>query len=429
MEQAKYVPLPPLHKIIRTLLYIMKIKTGLFLIAGLFAALPGMAQKKNFTYKFYGQVRGFLFYNSRANTENVDGLFHLYPKDISPDADGNDLNATTNSSFYMLYSRLGINVSGPRVGNAATTACLEADFRGSGSNFAILRMRQAWVGLDWGKSALLIGQTWHPLYGDVTPQMLNLSTGAPFQSFGRCPMVRYRYTNGKWCLTAAALWQLQYLSTGPAGKSEEYMKHSGVPEFYAGVDFRPQNWTIGMGAEVLSIVPRIKSEVEGKTYKVHERVTSASIEAHARYEAKDWKVSMRTMLASNMAHLSMLGGYGVTGVDSRTGKQSYSPYRYSTTWVNIVYGHRWQPGVFVGYLKNLGAGSDIVGPTYGIGLDVDRLVTTNVQLSYVLPHWKVGVEYSPSVAWYADATLPDGRASSSHSVTNHRLLAAVMYMF
>lgn len=55
--------------------------------------------KKNFSYKFYGQVRGDLFYNSRANAEIVDGLFHLYPKDVALDADGKDLNASPNGSF------------------------------------------------------------------------------------------------------------------------------------------------------------------------------------------------------------------------------------------------------------------------------------------------------------------------------------------
>ena len=45
--------------------------------------------KKDFGFKFYGQVRADLFYNSRSNSETVDGLFYMYPKDHSYDADGN----------------------------------------------------------------------------------------------------------------------------------------------------------------------------------------------------------------------------------------------------------------------------------------------------------------------------------------------------
>lgn len=387
------------------------------------------AQKKNFSYKFYGQVRGDLFYNSRSNAEIVDGLFHLYPKDIAPDADGKDLNARPDGSFYLLYSRLGLDVSGPNIGKAKSSAKIELDFRGSGSNFALFRIRHAYVNLDWGKSAVLIGQTWHPLFGDVYPQMLNLSTGAPFNLFNRSPMLRYRYTNSGWQLTAAAIWQLQYLSAGPNGKSEEYIKNSCIPEFFVGADYKGNNWVAGAGMEILSLKPRTQSTVGQSVYKVNERITSLSFEAHAKYTNNDWMVSAKTMLASNLTQGCMLGGYGVTAIDVRTGEQEYTPFRHSTTWINVVYGKKWQPGLFVGYLKNLGTSKALAGSTYGVGLDVDQVLTTNVQLSYCLPHWKFGMEYSPSVAWYGDMNKGNGKIVNTHSVTNHRVLGVVMYMF
>lgn len=405
-------------------------KQYVLLLAALCMTLAGQAQKKNFSYKFYGQVRGELFYNSRANAEIVDGLFHLYPLDVKPDADGNDLNATANGSFYVLYSRLGVDVAGPNIGKAVTTAKLEADFRGSGSSWAMLRIRHAYVNLDWGKSAVLIGQTWHPLFGDVFPQMLNLSTGGPFQPFSRTPLIRYRYTAPKGLqLTAAAAWQLQYLSAGPNGKSEEYIKNSCVPEIYVSADYKTKNLLAGAGMEILSLKPRTEVKNGDHIYKVNERITSLSFEAHAKYTGKNWMVAGKTMLASNLTQTCMLGGYAVTGTDPRTGAQEYTPYRHSTTWINAVYGTKWQPGIFVGYLKNLGTGKTITGPTYGVGLDVDQVFATNVQLSYNLPHWKLGLEYSPSIAWYGNMNKENGRIESTHSVTNHRILAAIIYSF
>ena len=167
------------------------------LLVGMLALFSTTAQRKNFTYKFYGFVRGDLFYNSRANMAPIDGNFYLYPLDKSFDADGKDLNATPNGSFYTFTSRLGLDVTGPDIGKARSSAKIETDFGGfSGSN-TMLRIRQAYVNLDWGKSAVLVGQTWHPLFGDVSPQMLNLSTGAPFQPFNRSPQIRYRYTSGQ----------------------------------------------------------------------------------------------------------------------------------------------------------------------------------------------------------------------------------------
>ena len=405
-------------------------KQSLLLGLLLSLALPLSAQKKNLSYSFYGQVRGDLYLDSRASQEIVDGLFFLYPKDHAYDADGKDLNTSPTGSFYLLYSRLGLDVQGPTIGQAKSSLKLEVDFRGYGSNWALLRIRHAYANLDWGKSAVLIGQTWHSLFGEVSPQMLNLSTGAPFQPFNRSPQVRYRYQNRGWQLTATALWQLQYLSAGPNGKSEEYIKNSCIPEFYFGVDRKGNGWQVGAGVDVLSIVPRTQNVVEEKTYKVSERVTGVSGELHAKYQNKNWFIAAKTLYATNLAHTCMLGGYGVTAIDPRTGEQDYAPYHHATAWLNVVYGKKWKPGFFVGYLKNLGANAPIVGATYGTGLDVDQLFTTNWQLSYNLPHWRLGVEYTPSIAWFGTVDKTDGgRIRSDHHVTNHRAVVTMSYQF
>lgn len=399
----------------------------MFITGLLFCCFGIYAQKKDFTYKFYGQIRGDLFYNSRANGEIVDGLFHLYPKDHSYDAAGNDLNAQANSSFYVLYSRLGIDLTGPSVGNFDTSAKIEADFRGTSSSFAVLRIRHAYITLASEHSSVLIGQTWHPFFGDVHPEMLNLCTGAPFNAFSRAPQIRYRYKQDYWLLTGTALWQLQYLSTGPEGKSESYIKNSCIPEFHVGIDFIKEKVQIGAGAELLSLKPRTQNKVGEKIYKIDERITSMSFEAHAQYKYKDWKVAAKSTMGSNMTHTSMLGGYGVTGIDNTTGEQEYTPFRVSTTWINIIHGQRWKQDLFIGYLKNLGTGKDILNQ-YGTGLEVGQMVTVNVQLSYNLPHWKFGVEYSPSTGWFGSSDSR-GKIQDTHTVTNHRLLWVMLYMF
>lgn len=396
----------------------------------LLAAMSICAQKKNFSYKFYGQIRTDLFYNSRANEETVDGLFYMYPKDIKEDADGKDLNATPNGSFYVLYTRLGVDMAGPMLGKAKTSAKIEVDFRGSGTNFSMIRVRQAYVNLDWDKSALLLGQTWHPLFGDVSPQVLNLATGAPFQPFSRAPMIRYQYKLSDIRFTAAAIWQSQYLSAGPVGKSQAYIKNSCIPEFYVGADYKPNGWIAGIGVELLSLKPRTESAVDGKTYKVGERLTSLSYEAHLKYANRDWMVAAKTLLASNLTQVSMLGGYGITKIDRRTGKQEYTPMRHSSTWLNVVYGQKWKPGIFAGYIKNLGTKKALVSNTlYGTGTNVDQLVTGGAELTYNLPHWKFGAEYMFSSVWYGNLNKTNGKVTDIHSVCGSRVVVSALYMF
>mgnify|MGYP002646399434 FL=1 len=408
-------------------------KRYLLLFAALCMGMAGYAQKKNFSYKFYGQVRGDLFYNSRANAEIVDGLFHLYPKDKNLDAEGNDLNATANGSFYLLYSRLGVDVTGPNIGKAVTTAKLEADFRGSGSNWAVLRIRHAYVNLDWGKSAVLVGITWHPLFGAVMPDVLNLSTGAPFQPFNRSPQIRYQYkANSRVQLMASVLWQLQYLSSGPKGMSEDYIKNSCIPEMFVGADFTPADgWLMGLGAHMISLKPRTSTEWKEQTFKVNERMTAFSYEAHLKYSGRNYTFAAKTLMASALDHTALLGGYGVSSVDSRTGEQGYTPFRHSTTWVNFAYGTKWRPGVFVGYTKNLGTGKSLVSAdkVYGMGLDIDQLITVSLNVSYNLPHWKFGFEYCPATAYYGTTDLESGRIEQTHAITNHRILGLMMYYF
>ena len=408
----------------------------------LLAALVGMsagamAQKKGFSYKFIGQVRADLFYNTRTNSETVDGLFYMYPLDKLPDADGNDLNDQGNGNLYALYSRVGVDVAGPMLGKARTSAKVEVDFRGSGTSYSLFRLRHAYFNLDWGTSALLVGQTWHPLYGDVAPEILNLNMGAPFQPFSRAPQVRYRFTRKHFQLTASAIWQSQYLSVGPASdkagetstsKSQNFIKNSCVPEFYVGMDYRRPELIAGAGVHVSSIRPRTKSVVGSDTYKVDERVTGVSAEAHLKYTHERFLLSAKSVLGTNLTQTSTVGGYGITSVDPRTGEQTYTPLRTSATWLNVAYGKTWRPALFFGYLKNLGASTE-VSDVLGTGTNLDQLLNATAELTYNRGNWKLGAEYSLCNAWYGDEFSAKAKALSSHTVMNHRVVMTAIYQF
>ena len=384
--------------------------------------------KKGFELKLYGQVRADLFYNTRANAESVDGLFYSYPMDIKLDAEGNDLNDQDNSNMYLLYSRLGLDVKGPKLGSAKTSAKIEFDFRGSGTTLSLIRLRHAYFNFDWGKSSVLAGQTWHPFFGEVSPQMLNLNTGAPFQPFSRAPQVRYRFNHNGLQLTASAVWQSQFLSNGPDGKSNKYIKNSCVPEIHFGADYKTSNLIVGAGADMTSLVPRTQSTVDGNTYKVNERITTVSGEVHAKYTTPMWYFAAKSTLASNLTQTSMLGGYGVCDIDPITGQQSYTPTYNSSSWVNVVWGKKWKVGAFGGYMKNLGTTKE-VSSLIGTGVDVDQIVCGSAEVTYNLPHWRIGLEYNYTAAWYGDLNKANGKIVNTHSVDNHRIVASATFSF
>ena len=199
-----------------------------------------------------------------------------------------------------------------------------------------------------------------------------------------------------------------------------------------GADFTPADgWLMGLGAHMISLKPRTSTEWKEQTFKVNERMTAFSYEAHLKYSGRNYTFAAKTLMASALDHTALLGGYGVSSVDSRTGEQGYTPFRHSTTWVNFAYGTKWRPGVFVGYTKNLGTGKSLVSAdkVYGMGLDIDQLITVSLNVSYNLPHWKFGFEYCPATAYYGTTDLESGRIEQTHAITNHRILGLMMYYF
>ena len=423
-------------------------KTTLALLVAL-VAISGNAQVKigkDFSLKIYGQVRTDIFYNSRANTESVDGLFYSFPKDEVFDENGNDINGSGTSNMYAVYSRMGFDFAGPMMGKAKSSAKIEFDFRGNGNdNLSALRLRHAYFNLDWGKNKLLVGQTSHPFFGEVSPQILNLNTGSPFQPFGRAPQIRYRHNSGALQLQAAALWQSQFKSHGPSatdgtGNSRNQYPHknSNIPELALGLDYKANGWIAGVGVDMLSIVPRVTSFDENKKpwYKVDERLTTVSYEAHVKYQKDKLFFAAKSVLGSNFTHTSMLGGYGIKAEVAKTGEREYTPFRNSSNWINIVYGKKWKPGIFVGYIKNLGTADNmkeadkyVEGTNiYGTGTNIDQLWTGTFELTYNVPHWKIGAEYNYTSADYG-TIQKDGKVINTHAVGNNRLVLSATYSF
>lgn len=438
-------------------------KKRLLIAALVSMILGGATAQEKFSFKFYGFVRNYACYDTRESLTSNSEQFYYMPKDVKLDADGNDLNAQPNMMLLSITTRLGLNITGPEFLGAKTSAKIESDFAGFGTSNTVLRIRQAYAKMDWEHNKLLVGQAWHPIMGDMMPDVFSLETGAPFTPFSRTPQVRYDYVNKGVTLTATALYQFQYTSYGPDGASFNYARNAVVPEVYLQAMYKNGGFQIGAGVDMLTIKPRqsynwdvtVNSPVlddngnptfdaDGNPVTVEEKVTktfkcneapvvSFTPTLFASYKADRWGIKGRVTYAQNAAHLSMISGYGVTGI-KENGEQEYGTINSLGGWIDATYKQPLKKGYlqfccFAGYTKNLGCESDIVGDIYMRGeKNMDYMWRVAPSVLYTHNALQIGVEYNPTTVGYGEKNK-NYTMYNPRPVTNHRICAMVKYNF
>jgi len=403
--------------------------------------LPAMAQEeKKVSVNIYGFVRNDFYYDSRRSLASAAGLFYLIPLDRNLNELGEDLNAIPSSKMLSAASRFGVNVKGPDVWGATTSAKIEGDFDGFSSNNTsntMLRIRQAWTKLSWKKVDLLAGHTWHPMFGEVIPTVMSLATGSPFQPFNRSPQVRVDYRMNAFKTYLSAIYQSQFLSPGPLGSSPEYLRDGILPELYLGFDYSKNGWIAGAGANFMHLRPRTiglkEAEINGEpkiiNTKVSDNISSLSFNAFAQYTNDKFAIKAKTIYGQNMGHLLLMGGYGISKINS-DGSFEYTNLNNSTSWLNITYGTKYQAGLFLGYSKNLGSSAELVANPFTFGAsNIDQVYRISPQVSYNVKHWSFGIEYEMTTVSYGTLDFKDGKVKDTHDVTNNRIVGVMTYFF
>ena len=73
-----------------------------------------------------------------------------------------------------------------------------------------------------------------------------------------------------------------------------------------------------------------------------------------------FNIKGKAIYAQNTSHLIMVSGFGATDYDPQTGSYDHAPIRSAVSWLNATYGSKWRAGLFLGYVKNLGAKKDFI---------------------------------------------------------------------
>lgn len=401
-------------------------KKAFILLLVLGASAQHGAQAQDFKFDFHGFVNPHYYADSRSVVGGREDMMLFYPKPIALDSLGNDINSGWQANLLAITARLGVGVKGPQMLGARTSAYIEGDFTGA-TNATInnLRLRHAYLTLDWGKHSLLAGQYWYAMViHEIMPMTNPLNMGAPFHCYARQPQVRYSFSDGCWEAVTVAQWQLDNTSrgllNGTVQNSTLFARRSLVPELTAQLRYRKGRLFVGAAANLKTIQPVVNTTTSAKERHLH---SSPSYSIFGSYRADGVTFKAQTLLNNNLYEGCSLGGY-VLLTDAEGNFFDARNWSFNTVWLDVeqTHGH-WRPGLFVGYAYNADGTREAIGGQYtyiylGRGHELEYLWRVQPRLSY---HTLKGLSFTGEAEYTC--------AGYETPTSNLRLSMSIVYAF
>lgn len=391
--------------------------------------LLGQSDSQPSGISFSGFVKTDLMYDTRQVVSIREGHFLLYPQNESPDVNGNDINDKSSFNMLSIQTRLLGKITAPNALGAKTSGVIEGEFFGhSESDVNGFRLRHAFVKLDWEKTSLTVGQTWHPLFiTEMFPGVVSFNTGVPFQPFSRNPQIRLTHSLGSIKLVAVAASQRDFTSNGPNGFSSVYLRNAVLPNLHAQVQFTDGNFFFGAGVDFKKITPRI---VTTQNIKTNNSVSSLAFTGFTKLNFESVTFKIQGVYGGNLADQVMLGGYAVKSIDTLAGAETYTSLKCFSVWGEISTGKEIEYAVFAGLTKNLGADDNISGAYYGRGTNIDMVLRISPRVQFNFNKLRISSEVEYTSADYGIANnFNKGKVENVKNFNNIRLLGAVYYFF
>jgi hypothetical protein len=389
--------------------------------------------------KLSGYVKAEAYWDTRQVVGARDDQVLLYPERKLLDCNGQDINARGEYTMSPIQTRLRLDINGPNIKHAKSRGVMEFDFFGRADIANIMRMRHAYLVLEWEKVTMLAGQAYQPLYIlGIDPRTISFNTGIPMEAFARSPQCRISYKpNQHLELLGCVSTELDNPSDGPIGFSTTYIRNAVVPR----LDFQIRTYfndnIIGFGVDYKRIRPRLKTDT---CLKANETLNSAIAIAYASLTWESINTRLKLLFVQNPTDMNMTGGYAVSSIDETCDKRTYTNLNGIALWndTEITKSDSVIPGWFVGFIKNLGS-RDCVLPNvvdsegvitdqriYGFGTDIDYTFRFAPRISWKVHNFLLGIELEWTRSAYGTIDCK-GNVIDTCPVNNVRLLVALFY--
>ncbi len=410
-------------------LFFVCIATNIGLLPCTLAGNSEDGKEKQFSFSFYGFVNYEMSFDTRQVIAAREGNVVLFPAPVKADPAGNDINAQTSIAYYVLTSRFGSRITGPEIMGAKSSAVFEGDFLGTQADkFHHLRLRHAFIQLNWENSAIIAGQYWHPLFIPTCfPDLVNFGGSVPYHVLSRAPQLRFSHQISNLILSAMVLTQGDFPSTGPQGPSSIYLRNSSTPEAYLQSVFSTPLLDVGASLGYMTLKPRLETPAG---FKTTETIGGMASNLWFKFNLPALTIKVQGIYGENMTHLIMLGGYGETDfLDIEKEIRGYSAVRTGSVWTDFeTTGKRYRVGFFAGYSENLGSKEEITGSSWVRGGNIAYIYRLSPRARLIFDNFSINAEIFYDVAAYGNPDLKF-KVHDAEEVNNIRFLATLRYNF
>lgn len=446
----------------------------------------------------YGFVRNDMYLNTRRNLDLRDGVLGVYPLDATnlPIRTGTtltnnlneDINAVPQLGYSAIITRLGVRFAGITAFGAKANGMLETDFFGitngvagtsGGGTENLLRLRHAYVALDWEKTQLLVGQYWNPNFIlKCFPGTAHFATGIPFNPFSFLPQVRLTHKFNKTVSLMGMIFGYDLAGFSPAGAFQsgtgvDAQKFSSTPSFAIQLAHENKKVLASLGLEGNTLRPRINDTRNPTTgifggtgapnvvKNINTNIFALNLLAFVKLTTD--KVTLKAYTNYGQSYTQYVGLGGLAEYrDAATGAWQYANQNQFNIWSELIStkSKKYQPALFVGYLQNMGLSNpinraNVLGTSLsflGRGINTassrtfDNMLRIAPRLDIYSGRMKVAIEYEFTTMKWADidGTVPDasgtlpantsfkpatGALARPFNAINHRFDTVVTYNF
>lgn len=381
-----------------------------------------------------GFIKSSYIYDTRQVTTARNEDFLLYPgADANPD--GDDATDVNNLFGFQLFSRLSLSVGNlPQALGADVTGYIEADFFGPGTvddvvgQENIFRLRRGFANMVWDNREVKFGLEWSPLFTlGAYPHTVATEAGAPFNPFGRQPMIKFTLKPGNLRLVGITSWQFDAFREanfqGTNGLDQQQL--AALPGLHGHVQYDGDNgFFAGAGGYLRWLRPVATGD----------RFALGAGTAYLAYSTDAYVVRAKGVYGSTRDHV-MPGGYiydAGADPDGAYVSDAFSQLNTASGWLEVEKKGTIAPGLFVGYLAALGSSEEVTGAVTAAtrSPSLQSVYDVSPRLAFNYGAMRLALEVQVTTATYA-ASFDENYAPSgdTDSVTNVRSNFTVFLFF